>query len=90
VGDQATGRPLLIFKDLPMKVVLQDVRSLKYVAGIGGWTADVGQARDFQEVPQALDYALGHRLANTRVVLKSANPSYDVVLPSMKSPRASQ
>lgn len=73
-----------------MKVVLQDVKSSKYVAGIGGWTSDAGQARDFKLVPQALDYVLDHRLSNTRVVLKSADPSCDVMLPSMESSRASQ
>jgi hypothetical protein len=64
-----------------MKVLLQDLGTLEFLAGEGDWTANVTKAFDFSQVVQALDYALRHGFQNVRVVIKSSDSKCDVQLP---------
>jgi hypothetical protein len=64
-----------------MKVLLQDLGTLSFVAGQGDWTASTTEAFDFGQVVDALDYALGYRLEHVRTVIKCTDSRYDVELP---------
>jgi hypothetical protein len=64
-----------------MKVLLQDLGTLRFLAAGGDWTASVTEAFDFGHVVHALDYALGNGLQNVRAVIKSSDSRHDVELP---------
>ncbi len=66
---------------MPPRVLLQDVLTLYFFRCSQAWTTRIDAALDFAEVPLALDYALSHGLRGVRVVLKFADPHYDVELP---------
>ncbi len=65
-----------------MVVVLQHVKSLKFLGRDGGWTPAAERALDFGVVVRALDYALSRGLKDVRPVIKCRrNPRWDVSLP---------
>ena len=64
-----------------MKVLLQDLKSLKYLAVSGKWTHDLDEAMDFGDVTRAVNVVCARRVRKVRVVLKFAHPAADVVLP---------
>jgi hypothetical protein len=67
-----------------MKVLLQDLGTLSFVAGEGDWTASTTEAFDFGQVVQALDYALEHGLQDVRAVIKCSDSRHDVELPPVR------
>jgi hypothetical protein len=68
-----------------MKVLLQDLGTLRFLAAEGDWTASTSEAFDFGQVIHALDYALRHGFQNVRAVIKCADSRYDVELPAVHS-----
>jgi len=64
-----------------MKVLLQDLGTLSFLAGEDDWTGSIAEAVDFGQVVQALDYALGHGLQDVRAVIKCSDSRFDVALP---------
>jgi len=64
-----------------MKVLLQDLKSLKYLAVTGKWTHDLDEAMDFGDVTRAVNVVCARRVKRVRVVLKFAQPAADVALP---------
>ena len=64
-----------------MKVLLQDLGTLSFLAGEGDWTASSTEAFDFGQVIHTLDYALRSGLQNVRAVIKCSDSRYDVELP---------
>jgi len=66
---------------MPPRILLQDEMTLNFFRGAWAWSSSFHQARDFVEVPRALDYALSHRLKRVRVVVKFSHPRYDLELP---------
>ena len=68
-----------------MKVLLQDLVSLKFLAVNGRWTNKVEDAMDFGEVTRAVNVVCTRPVGRVRVVLKFLQPSYDVELPPVQS-----
>ena len=66
-----------------MKVLLQDLGTLSFLADEGDWTASTAEAFDFGQVVPALDYALEHGLRDVRAVIKCSDSRYDVELPAV-------
>ena len=64
-----------------MKVLLQDLGTLRFLAAEGNWTASASEAYNFGQVVHALDYALKNGLQNVRAVIKGSDSRYDVELP---------
>src|SRR3954447_21733419 len=78
---QRRALPARSRKEQPMKVLLQDLKSLKYLAVTGKWTHDLDEAMDFGDVTRAVNVVCARRVRKVRVVLKFAHPAADVVLP---------
>ena len=66
-----------------MKVLLQDVGTGNFISGEGDWTASAIEAFDFEQVVQAVDFAMRHGLHSVRVVIKSPGSECDVELPPL-------
>ena len=79
--EELTGGP----KRRCMKVLLQDLGTLSFLASEGDWTTNSTEAFDFGQVVNALDYALRNRLQNVRAVIKCSDSKYDVELPAVYS-----
>jgi len=63
-----------------MKVFLRQMASKLYYAGTGGWVQDAREARDFDEVEQAVRFAAEADLDGVEVVLAYGDASEDSVL----------
>lgn len=68
-----------------MKVLLQNVETLRFVGGDRDWTANADEALDFGEVVRAVDYAFSHELGDVRAVIKCQDSRYDLQLPPVAS-----
>jgi len=66
-----------------LKVLLQDLGTLRFLADEGDWTASTAEAFDFGQVVHALDYALAHGLQDVRTVIKCSDSKDDVALPAV-------
>lgn len=63
-----------------MKVLLQDLTSLKFLAVDGKWT-QASDAMDFGDVTRAVNFVCTRHVRKVRVVLKFLHPASDVELP---------
>ncbi len=68
-----------------MKVLLQDLVSMKFLAMDGKWTDDLREAMDFGEVTRAVNVVWSRRVKRVRVVLKFMESGHDVALPPVPS-----
>jgi hypothetical protein len=68
-----------------VKVLLQNVETLRFVGGDRDWTANADEALDFGEVVRAVDYAFGHGLGDMRAVIKRQDSQFDLSLPAVHS-----
>jgi hypothetical protein len=64
-----------------MKVLLRNTESRRYYVGNGQWTPDSKQARDFDQIAQAIQFHQEERLTDMEVVLSYGAPYCDLVLP---------
>lgn len=64
-----------------MQMLLQDAETFRFLRADDVWTPNADDAWDFHQVVRAVDYALGHRLGDVRVVIKFADERYDLRLP---------
>ena len=64
-----------------MKVLLRDTKSCHYYVGANQWTADSKQARDFEQVEQAIRLNRDEQLRDMEVVLSFDDHLCDLVLP---------
>ena len=68
-----------------MKVLLQDLVSLRFLAVNGRWTNKVEEAMDFGEVTRAVNVVCTRRVKRVRVVLKFRQPNSDLALPPVQT-----
>ncbi|MGH7968308.1 MAG: hypothetical protein ACREIC_06215 [Limisphaerales bacterium] len=66
-----------------MKVLSQDLTSLKFLAANGKWTEDHREAMDFGDVTRAVNVVRTRRVRRVRVVLKFLQPARDISPPSV-------
>jgi hypothetical protein len=64
-----------------MKVLLRKTKDSRYYAGKNEWTADSRDARDFDQVDQAIQFRHEEQLTDVEVVLRYDDPFCDLVLP---------
>ena len=68
-----------------VKVLLQDIETLRFVRSDLGWTANAAEAFDFGAVIHAVDYAVSHQLGAVRPVIKFQDSRYDLRLAAVHS-----
>ncbi len=66
-----------------MKIVLQDINTLKYVCGDRDWTPHADAATGFSGPAAAADYATRLNLAHVRMAMKFAYPAHNVDFPPL-------
>ena len=64
-----------------MKVLLRNTKSGHYYLGANQWTADSRNARDFEQVEQAIQLHRDEQLTGMEVVLRFDDHFCDLVLP---------
>ncbi|MDB6111715.1 MAG: hypothetical protein JWR69_3465 [Pedosphaera sp.] len=73
-----------------MKVLLQHKMSLQYLKENFDWTLSSDEAVNFGTSLRALDFCQCHNLPETQVILKFADPRYDIVLQAPATHRGHQ
>ena len=63
-----------------MKVVLQQRATELYFEGEGRWVKDAGQAFNFRNSLEAIDYCVERQISGVEIVLRFADPRYDIRL----------
>ncbi len=73
-----------------MKIVLQHRTTRLYLAPDDRWTAHPDEARDFGTSLKALDFVRRLEMNEMEIVLKFADPKYDIILhtPGVRSGQA--
>ena len=65
-----------------MKILLRSLMTRMFLNRSGGWSFDPGPALNFRSTAAAPDFCQNHRCGGVAIVLRFANPNYDVVLKS--------
>jgi hypothetical protein len=60
---------------------LQNTRTLQYVEGTAGWTAQVEKARPFGTGLEAVFFCLNHRIADMQILGKFSDSRMDFTVP---------
>ncbi len=63
-----------------MKVLLRQTKTSLYYVGTSQWSTNAKQARDFEEVEQAVQLQRHEQLANVEIVLSFDAPRCDAVM----------
>lgn len=66
--------------NLQTKVVLQDRNSSLYFEEVDRWTADVNQAKNFEHIRKAHEFARSTRNSHLDIVMIFADRKYDIRL----------
>lgn len=64
-----------------MKVLIQNPVSLLYLEASDRWSADVGNALDFGNSDNAIQFCASHGIAPVHVVLQWAGMPYSIAIP---------
>ena len=64
-----------------MKVLLRKTKTGLFYAGTQQWTTDLRQARDFNQVEEAIRRFQEEQLTDAEVVLRFDDPACDAILP---------
>jgi hypothetical protein len=64
-----------------MRVFLRNRRTRLYCAGANGWAAAIGQAVEFDSVPQAIRFAVDGSMPETEVIVRCDLLAEEVALP---------
>ena len=64
-----------------MNIFLQNKRTLSYVTGPAGWTADRGKARVFETGIEALFFCFNRHIKNMQILGEFVNPRWDFTIP---------
>jgi hypothetical protein len=64
-----------------MRVFLRNKKTRLYCAGANGWAAAIGQAVEFDSIPQATRFAIDGRMPETEVVVRCDLLAEEVALP---------
>jgi hypothetical protein len=64
-----------------MKVLIQNPENLLYLEAQDRWSADVGNALDFGNSDQAVEFCAAHRIAPVHVVLQWSGMPYSITIP---------
>ena len=64
-----------------MTILLQNKRTLHYVEGTGGWTAQVELARVFDTGLEAISFCLNHQVVNMQILGKFADSRMNFAVP---------
>jgi hypothetical protein len=63
-----------------MKVILQERATELYFQGEGQWVKDASEAFNFGNSLEAIDYCVTRQISGVEIVLKFADPRYDIRL----------
>ena len=64
-----------------MNIFLQNKRTLSYVKGPSGWTADRGQARVFETGIEALFFCFNRQMKNMQILGDFVNARMNFTIP---------
>ena len=64
-----------------MNIFLQNKRTLSYVTGLSGWTADREKARVFETGIEALFFCFNRHLKNMQILGEFVNPRMNFTIP---------
>lgn len=64
-----------------MKVLIQNPENLLYLEASDRWSADVGNAIDFGNSDQAIEFCAAHNIAPVHVVLQWSGTPYSISIP---------
>jgi hypothetical protein len=64
-----------------MRVLLQHGRTVLYLRGVGDWTANRFDAKDFQHSQRAIDFAGQHQLSGVQIAVRFLDTDYDEIAP---------
>ena len=64
-----------------MKILLQHARTQLYLRSLGNWTADPGDAHDFQDSLRAIHFVRKHSITGVQIAVNLHDLEFDEVLP---------
>jgi hypothetical protein len=64
-----------------MKVLIQNRENLLYLEGLDSWSADVGNAFDFGNSDNAIEFCAAHSIEPVHVVLQWSGSPYSIAIP---------
>jgi len=64
-----------------MKVLIQNPENSLYLEGLDRWSSNVGDAFDFGNSDNAIQYCVAHGIAPVHVVLQWAGMPHTIVIP---------
>ena len=64
-----------------MRILLQHARTGLYFRGLGDWSANPYDARDFQHSQKAIDFARQHQLQGVQIAVRFLDSDYDEIAP---------
>lgn len=67
-----------------MRVILQNVKTGRYLRHLNEWTDDDATAREFPDSLSAINYCSANGLSDVHVLLKFKQAHYDISLPVQK------
>jgi hypothetical protein len=73
-----------------MKVLIQNPENLLYLEAQDRWSADVGNAIDFGNSDQAIEFCAAHSIAPVHVVLQWSGVPYSIAIPIAAARHQSQ
>lgn len=72
-----------------MKTIVQNCETGEYLTASGVWSADEREALGFPSSLQALDYCWRKKIGEAVLVLKFADPRFDIQLHPFEKPKES-
>ena len=73
-----------------MKILLQNMQSLRYLRTVETWTKDDSDAHNFLHSQRAIDFAHEHNLKDVYVTVKFLGKDPEVAIPLPVKPRLAQ
>ncbi len=64
-----------------MKVLIQNPENLLYLEGLESWTPDGGNAFDFANSDNAIEFCVVHGIAPVHIVLQWSGVPYSITIP---------
>jgi len=64
-----------------MKVLIQNPENLLYLEGLNSWSADVGNAFDFGNSDNAIEFCVAHGIAPVHIVLQWSGVPHSITIP---------
>ena len=72
-----------------MKVVIQNPENFLYLQEADRWSADVGNALDFGNSDNAIQFCMAHRIGPVHVVLQWSGTPNSIAIPIVAGPERS-